>query len=88
MDLPFFSFLVLIIAYRSRYDKGVFMTRKRLRRIAAGAFVYAIAVPEGQIGVRYDLFYFTGTANLPLSGGEVSCLTKKTAAREAPPWVA
>ena len=40
---------------------------------AQSAFAYAIAVPEGQIGRRYNLFCLTGTGNLPLSGGEVSC---------------
>ena len=37
-------------------------TRKRLRRSTCGAaFDYAIAVPEGQIGGRYDLFLFNRT---------------------------
>ena len=49
------------------------ITRKRLRRIAAGAFENAIAVPEGQIGVRLNNFCLTGTGNLSVSGGEVSC---------------
>ena len=52
------------------------ITRKRLRRIAAGAFVYAIAVPEGQIGVRYHLFCLTGTGNLSVSGRDFSIKQK------------
>ena len=40
---------------------------------AQSAFVFAIAVPEGQIGRRYNLFYLTGTKRFPLFCGEVSC---------------